>query len=96
MRYGVIAEVLAVTASTRSTPLSRSKTTGSPVRASTAGMSTRRSGHRVPGSREATTSRQRDVPESSAPMRSNAAAPIRRRMSAGSDAAATTAFDQSR
>ena len=54
--------MLAATASTRSTPLWRSNTTGSPVWASTAVMSTVRCGQCWLGSRAATVARHRAVP----------------------------------
>ena len=81
--------MLAATASTRSTPLWRSNTTGSPVWASTAVMSTVRSGQCWLGSRAATVARHCVCPEpSDAASISSAAAPILRRMSAGFSAAA--------
>ncbi len=85
--------VLEATASTRSTPLWRSKTTGSPVRASTAVMRIARSGHRLLGSLAATVARHRACPDpSEAASISSAAAPILRRMSAASLAAAMIRF----
>ena len=85
-------DVLAATASTRATPLWRSNTTGSPVCASTAVMSIARSGQRWLGSRAATVARHRDCPEPSEPIHRSAAAPILRRMSAASAAAAMMRF----
>ena len=83
IRYGRPLEQLAATASARSTPLSRSNTTGSPVSASTAVMSTVRCGQLWLGRRAATVARHCAChePSDSASM-SRAAAPILRRMSA--------------
>ena len=79
---------LAATASTRSTPLWRSNTTGSPVSASTATMSIGCRGQSWLGSRAATVARHWACPEpSDAASSSSAAAPILRRMSAASSAA---------
>src|SRR3954447_17931364 len=87
--YGYTLEVLAAMASARSTPLWRSDTTGSPVWASTAVMTTDCCGQCWLGSRAATVARQCGClePSDAAPM-SSASAPSLRRMSAASVAAA--------
>ena len=94
MPYGKPLEVPAATASTRSTPLSRLKAIGSPVWASTAGRSNDCRGQFSPGSRGATTARRCACTEpcDAASIPSRAAAPILRRMSAASSAAAMIAL----
>ncbi|WP_363317987.1 hypothetical protein [Microbacterium sp. Bi121] len=73
-------------------PPAASNVTGSPVRASTAAISIRLSGHTASGSRCAVIARQR-VPHAPSDSSSStiAAAPMRRRMSAASDAEAMIA-----
>src|SRR5215218_7397465 len=89
MLYGGPPAQLAATASTNSTPLWRSNTTGSPVWASTATISTARCGQCWLGNRAATVARHRVCPEpSDAASISSAAAPSLRRISAASSAAA--------
>ncbi len=93
MPYGAPLDVLAATASTRSIPLSRSNTTGSPVRASTAVMSILRFGQLWLGSGAATVARHRVCLEpSDVGSSSSAAAPILRRMSAAASEMAMIRF----